>query len=219
MIEKFLKAKHWQLFLLLFALPFIIYIGWLVSFFSDFITEIEYNSNEFPAEMFDGIMYMLVLMLIPMFVQLGWFYSMAIGLQKKLPEGMTMKVNLFKVFFIIPIIFTLFYFLFLSMLFGNFERIEDLEYLGDSEIGLMIAGIFFFILLSLFVSFCTFYQYWFIAKTIKSAELQKEATFSEFVGEFFLVWFYAIGVWILQPMANKLMNSDDQALEEKKLEG
>ena len=75
---------------------------------------------------------------------------------------------------------------------------EDLE--NFDNIGLFFFGIMFFIGISLFVVFCTFYQFWFIAKTIKSAQLKREAVFSEFVGEFFLVWFYPIGVWILQPM-------------------
>ena len=35
-------------------------------------------------------------------------------------------------------------------------------------------------------------------------ELQKEATFNDFVGEFFLIWFYPIGIWFVQPEINKV---------------
>lgn len=70
-----------------------------------------------------------------------------------------------------------------------------------------------FMALSLFVTFCAFYQYWFIAKTIKTAELQRDVKFSEYVGEFFLVWFYPIGVWILQPTINKLVAEDKPELK------
>lgn len=41
------------------------------------------------------------------------------------------------------------------------------------------------------------------AKTIKTVELQKKVTFSDFAGEFFLLWFSPIGIWILQPKINK----------------
>jgi hypothetical protein len=33
--------------------------------------------------------------------------------------------------------------------------------------------------------------------------------FKDFVGEFFLVWFFPIGVWILQPTINKLEDGMD----------
>jgi hypothetical protein len=52
--------------------------------------------------------------------------------------------------------------------------------------------------------FCIFYCFYFTAKTFKTAELQKEVSFNDFVGEFFLVWFSPIGVWILQPKINQL---------------
>jgi hypothetical protein len=220
MINTFLKAKHWQLFLLIFALPFVIYIGWLISFFTDFIGNIDYyESSDFPAELFNGIIYMVLLMMIPLVIQYIWFWSMAMGLQKKLPVGMKMKTGLFKAFFIIPIVYGLLYLLFMVSFFGsidnlgNLENLENLDVIGDSQLVLFIVALMFFLGLSLFVTFCTFYQYWFIAKTIKSAELQKDAKFSEFVGEFFLVWFYPIGVWILQPTINKLVAEDTPELK------
>ena len=43
------------------------------------------------------------------------------------------------------------------------------------------------------------------AKTIKTVELQKKVTFSDFAGEFFLLWFSPIGIWILQPKINKFV--------------
>ena len=46
-------------------------------------------------------------------------------------------------------------------------------------------------------------MYW-AAKSVKTVEMRKEVTFNDFAGEFFLIWFYPIGVWILQPKVNKL---------------
>jgi hypothetical protein len=211
MIQIFLKAKHWQLFLLIFVLPLFIYFGWLISFLGDFIHEAMYESDELPVDFFSSFVTMLALMIIPIAIQYAWFWSMAIGLQKKLPADVKMNVPLFKAFFIIPLVYGLLYLLFLISFFSNIERLEDLEHMEDfSNIGWLIGGIFIFITLSLFVMVCTFYQYWFIAKTIKCADQQKDLRFGDFVGEFFLVWFYPIGVWILQPMINRILERDSQ---------
>ncbi len=209
MINTLLKAKHWQIFLLVFGLPIFIYLGWLIHFFSHLGFYIDHDLDVNDAQdLFESFMSLILLMLIPISIQYAWFWSMAIGLQKKLPEGMRMNENLFKVVYVLPIVFILLYFLFLSFLFGNIDQVEKWHwhFLEEGEnIGFIVFGFFAFFLLSLFMVFCVFYQYWFIAKTIKSAQLQKEAVFSEYVGEFFLVWFYPIGVWILQPTINKLM--------------
>jgi hypothetical protein len=61
--------------------------------------------------------------------------------------------------------------------------------------------------LHLFAMFCIFYCLYFVAKTIKTAELQREVSFSDFVGEFFMLWFYPIGIWILQPKINQIAKS------------
>ena len=52
----------------------------------------------------------------------------------------------------------------------------------------------------------TFYAMIFAAKTLKSAELKREAKISDYLGDFFLVWFFPIGIWILQPRIHKLIN-------------
>ena len=45
---------------------------------------------------------------------------------------------------------------------------------------------------------------YFCSKTIKTVELQKEVFFGEFIGDFFGLWFYPIGIWFIQPKINKL---------------
>jgi hypothetical protein len=34
--------------------------------------------------------------------------------------------------------------------------------------------------------------------------------FRDFAGEFFLVWFYPVGVWIIQPKINKMIEVSQQ---------
>jgi len=70
----------------------------------------------------------------------------------------------------------------------------------------LLGGIFAIIIpLHLFSMFCIFYTLYFVAKTFKTVELQREVKFSDFAGEFFLIWFYPIGIWIIQPKINKFI--------------
>ena len=55
-------------------------------------------------------------------------------------------------------------------------------------------------LLSMFSIFFMMYK---AAKTVKIAEFQRKVTFGDFAGEFFLMWFFPLGIWIVQPKINK----------------
>tara|TARA_B110000046_G_C13016331_1_gene408942 strand:+ start:1352 stop:1558 length:207 start_codon:yes stop_codon:yes gene_type:complete len=59
--------------------------------------------------------------------------------------------------------------------------------------------------LHLLSMFGIFHSLWFNAKVIKSIELHRTGTFGEFAGEFFLIWFFPIGIWFIQPKINKMM--------------
>jgi hypothetical protein len=89
---RFLKAKHWQLFLITFGLPLI-----LQSIAESFIIP---GKNPF---MLLKIMPVMMVLLIGGLG--GWFWAVATGLQNKIPPDVKMKVGKFKVFFFIPIIY------------------------------------------------------------------------------------------------------------------
>jgi magnesium-transporting ATPase (P-type) len=195
MINKFLKAKHWQLFILTFGIPMILQIVMMVSVFSNFVTQ----KNPDPTTMFNYMKFFPFIFILFVAIFLGWFWSVAIGLQKKVPENVSMKVRKFKVFFFIPIVYmsVFFSFFFFSMntLFPN----------PEPNFG-FVGGLFAIIIpLHLFAMFCILYSLYFVAKTIKTVELQRAVTFSDFAGEFFLIWFYPIGIWIIQPKINKMI--------------
>lgn len=80
------------------------------------------------------------------------------------------------------------------------------------------ALLFLIIPLHLFSIFCMLFALYFIAKALKSVEIMKQARFNDFIGEFFLFWFFPIGIWFLQPRINKLFDDNlpldtDQALD------
>jgi len=204
----FLRAKHWQLFLLSFGIPIVLEIVMMAGFFSQVLQHP--NVPPDPFEFFSFFKLFPFIMLLCVGTLLGWQWSVVTGLQKLLPAGITMKVTTFKTFLIIPAIYISlimgFLFYFVS---AGFHRSEVVDY------GIYISISFAVIVpLHLFSIFCLFYCMYFVAKTIKTVELQREVNFSDFVGEFFLTWFFPIGVWILQPRINKMIKGHDAVDEQ-----
>lgn len=201
--ERFLKAKHWQLFLLTFGIPMIFQFIMMGAMLTNFGS----STRPDPSFMVNYFRLFPILMIIFMGVFFGWFWAIAIGLQKKVPKGVKMKTKKFKIFFFIPMTYILLISLGIgTAMSGLTERIE----VGDQpDVGLIggLMGIIF--PLHLFSMFCIFYSLYFVAKTFKTVELQRETTFSDFAGEFFMIWFYPIGVWIIQPKVNKMVESDN----------
>lgn len=194
MVEKFLRAKHWQLFLLTFGIPMVFQVFMMGYMFSSI------GSGSSPdAQVILSYMQLFpVIMLLFMSVFFGWFWSVATGLQRQVPEGVHMKVKKFKVLFLIPMV----YMLLLTLLIGGtMVSFASGQEPSGGFMGTMAAII---VPLHLFSMFSIFYSLYFVAKTVKTVELQREVSFSDFAGEFFLIWFYPVGVWVLQPKINKM---------------
>ncbi|WP_289056093.1 hypothetical protein [Carboxylicivirga marina] len=196
MTNRFLQAKHWQIFLLTFGIPMIFQFVMMGSMMSNFTTQ----TNPDPTTMFNYMKFFPLMMVIFMAVFFGWFWSVAIGLQEKVPEGVTMKVRKFKIFFFIPLMYILLFMTFFSVSMNGLLTSNTVPNIG------IIGGLFAIIFpLHLFSMFCIFYCLYFVAKTFKTVELQREVKFSDFAGEFFMIWFYPIGIWIVQPKINKMI--------------
>lgn len=200
MIKRFLKAKHWQLFTLMFGIPFLFQILMMVKVFPNINSE----ANLDPMEVFNMFKFFPIIMILFVVVFFGWFWSIAIGLQKKVPKNVTMKTKKFKIFFFIPLVYILCISLFISGMFSGIMQNET------ESIGGLTNGIVGIILpLHLLSMFGMFYSLYFVTKTFKTVELQKEVNFSEFAGDFFMMWFYFIGIWIIQPKINKMAENEN----------
>lgn len=197
MINKLLTAKHWQLFLLTFGLQLVLQIALIFAIFHAVNND---NMDSDPFAIFAIIKYFPIVMVLYMIVYLAWIYSVSIGLQPKVPANVMMKVKKFKIFFYIPIVYYFVFMIGFSILFASFSKATS-----ESNFVFLDQIFPFLFPIHLFVLFCMFYTLYFAAKTIKTVELQREVKFGEFVGEFFLIWFYFIGVWILQPKVNKMV--------------
>lgn len=187
MTEKLLKAKHWQIFLITCGLPFLIQIVFMVSTLV----------GDDPAFMMQVFPFFMVLFIGGL---LGWFWSIGVGLQSKVPLGVKMKAIKFKVFLIIPLVYMTFISIFTGGLSSGF--IETGQEVNEDIIGSMIGIIVPLHLLSMFGMF---YCLYFVAKTFKTVELQREVSFSDCAGEFFMFWFFPVGIWIVQPKINQMM--------------
>ncbi|MBD0405454.1 hypothetical protein [Flammeovirga sp. EKP202] len=149
------------------------------------------NDNPSPDFMFNYFKVFPIIMLLSMGMFFGWFWSVAVGLQRVIPDEIKLKVSRFKFFLLIPVVYIIF---FLGFLMSSLTS------------GAPNPDIFTIILpLHFFSMFCIFYTLYFVAKTFKTAELQRKVSFSDFAGEFFMIWFYPIGIWIVQPKINKII--------------
>jgi hypothetical protein len=142
-----------------------------------------------------------ILMILFMGLFFCWFYSLGTNLHKKLPGNVTMNLKKFKIFLLIPTVYMLLISFYMSSMFSDIST--------GMEPNLAIFGIIF--PLHLFSMFCIFYCLYFIAKELKTVEWQKPVTFSDFAGEFFLIWLFPFGIWIIQPRINKLFSTSNDS--------
>jgi len=187
MIGKLLKAKNWQIFILIFGLPFLIQM--ILVLFS--------TKSNFPEVWIKFAPWLIILYMTGF---LTWLWSAAIGLQSKIPSGIKMRVKKFKILFFIPIIYIPVVLVFMQSLPRGTTRIGN-------ELSGIIAGGFFSVIFILHILsiFGILYSIYFAAKTFKTAELQREVKYSELTLELFLFWFFPLGIWIIQPKINKIM--------------
>ena len=104
MIDIFLKAKHWQLFIVMLGIPFLIQFCTILNMLWDLDSE----SNPNPENTMDVFQMFPIIMILFTIVFFGWFWSIAIGLQKSIPEEIKMNIKKFKIFFFIPLIYIIF---------------------------------------------------------------------------------------------------------------
>ena len=124
-----------------------------------------------------------IIVLISLIVYLGWLWSVAILFQEKIPIEIRLNSGPFKIILAFLVIYVV-------LFFGIFH--------------LPRISLWFKIPLQLFPMFCLLYVVYFVSKTLKTVELQREVDFSEFSEEFYMICVLPIGIWTLQPKINKL---------------
>lgn len=171
----FLRAKHWQLFVL--------FVG--VGFVGDIILLIYFPAADSGGsfgkfELLNGILTAIFLVFL-----LGWFWAMGSFLSSIVIPKLRLNTELFLVSLIYP---PLYICVFFAVVFGNVK---------SSLIALILP-------FHLFAMFCMFYGLYFVSKSLVLAETGRRASFYDYAGPFFLLWFFPVGVWFTQPRINRL---------------
>lgn len=208
MTKIFLKAKHWQLFLPMIGIPLLsqIYMYANIQLIESAPVTVE-SSEGFTQvldEKFIQFDWYPVILLLFSLLFFGWLWAMGIGLQKWVPLEVNMKTARFKVFFFIPLVYILFIIISMTGIFTGNGNVFF------KNLAIIVAVI---VPLHLFSMFCIFYTIYFAAKTLKTVELKRKVGFGDFIGEFFLLWFNFIGIWIVQPKVNRLYEKNKTTID------
>lgn len=124
---------------------------------------------------------------------LAWFYVLGSHLYRRLPAAARMSLTRFRIAAVVPVVYV---FVVLAYVANTF-RAGPSDNPPGGAIALMVA-------LHLLSMACIFYCLYFTAKALKTVERNAPVTASEYLGEFFLLWFYPVGIWLLQPRINRL---------------
>ena len=184
-MERFLKAKHWQIFMVTIGLPVILEI---IA-----IPLMVIGNNEMVI-----LKIMPIMMIFVIAGYFGWFWAIAINMQEKLTDDLKISVKRFKAFLLIPIFYFVIFFILIDLTMSGV--IENGTWPNPAILALIIP-------FHLFAVFCIFYCLYFVSKIFKTVELQRKVTFPDFAGEFFMIWFLPIGIWIIQPRINKMIEN------------
>lgn len=184
------KAKHWQLFL-----PFPVFIVLMqVMAFSNIS-----SPEDFISRMPFFMLGMSVSMGVFLFLHMGWFYGVLTYLRPLLPADINLPFKRIMVLLFIPIAYTL------LVMVGVAVFALNISELSVEQIPMVFPIMFGVILpLNFAAMACNFHTMVYTAKLIRTVELKRETVFNDYMGEFFLCWFWYIGVWILQPRINKM---------------
>ena len=176
-MKVFLQAKNWQIFIILLILPIV----------SEILILQYFLPHAFQTQI---MMYFAVMMIIYSIVFFSWLWSLGISLNTIVNEKQRMNIRLFKIFLIFLLIYVLATTVLMQIIYDT------------TSYPILLPAILFPV--HLFSLFCFLYCIRLVAKSLKMAEIKKTAVLKEYLGDFFLIWFFPIGIWFIQPRINKL---------------
>lgn len=182
----FLKAKHWQIFILIFVAPLVIeVIGFVAAF-----------TTREPALLFICV---FLMMLIVLGTQFGWFYNVGTALANRINPNANMNLKRFQAFVRVPAIY-------LGALFLGMALFAIFMMNNGHPSPFLALMLIIIIPMHFFSIFCIFYSIWFVSKSLKMAERWNHVELGDYIGDFFLTWFFFVGVWFIQPRINRMFD-------------
>ncbi|MFD3000096.1 hypothetical protein ACFS7Z_06970 [Pontibacter toksunensis] len=174
-----LRLKHWQAFLLLFVLPFLLQFG-LPELFSAVGVDLHWATA-------------LLLDALPSATYMLWMWRVALHLYRRLP----VQVKISPVYLHLGAL----YFVLYTLLFVyTLSLVKESVLEGNFPYGMLLL----LAPMHLLATFCFLYIVYFAARSLVSVEQQQVVSAGAFTGAYLQFLFLPIGIWFLQPRLNKL---------------
>jgi hypothetical protein len=170
----FLRAKHWQLFLLLFAVPTVL----------EFIAT-EYIPTPIRSwrEVGPGGLVYFCLMLLDMLCFIAWLWAMGSFLNSLQKQGVKLKLSFFRLALIYPPVYVVVF----------------LAAFNTPELPIQVVLPLHVVAIS-----CLLYCFYFVARSLVIVNKGREVSFRDYAKNLILLYFFPIGIWMIQPRINQL---------------
>lgn len=210
----FLHARHWQVFLALMLIP----LGFQMIFVETSLNFTLPDAGELPdlSPLVTLLNYVPLVTALGAFVIYGWMWAVVSSFKEKVPVDAHLSYARFTVLFAFVVLYCmvivvglhLFISYYLADLLASTIEPTDAE-MRQYIRWVLLAGLMHFV-----ATVCTFYCIWYTAKTLKTIEMDRDAYGSELAGYFFLLWFFPIGIWLIQPVVNRIAAQENSVLNE-----
>ncbi|MCX8211505.1 MAG: hypothetical protein OTI34_10685 [Lewinella sp.] len=222
----FLRSKHYLLFVPLFLTTL---SGWVAQAtygqrIQEWGQEIQdggdFDFSGFNLADYNGYFYAFIAMiLLALVTQVGWYRAVGQDLKRYLPDHTSLNDNTFKATLILQVASSL---LMVGFMWYGWNWVganiptwienDGMSPEGGKEMlmsALKMAGLFVAIALIGFLA--QVYNCYFAGKTLKTIEEGRSAKGGEIVGYVILSYFLVLGVWIMQPKVNRLVETGSMA--------
>jgi hypothetical protein len=176
-----LRLRHWQIILM--TLSPVILLSLLVI-----------NPNNIPEGL--NLVFTFWCTMLLFIVALGsYIYTLGVNLHQKLPSNTSMSLKKFKICFAAPILY---------IMLITFMIVHGNSFFINFWVHAITV-----VVMSILNMYCMFYTLYFVAKALVTVEKQAQVTFSSFAIEFFALWYFIVGIWVIQPRVNKIFLATD----------
>ncbi|MDX5321102.1 MAG: hypothetical protein LPK45_08350 [Bacteroidota bacterium] len=208
----FLRLKHWHYFVVLFAFPQVISLFYMQSLLNEMRAGMKHHTPSFNLhENLEGLIWVFAVGILFSLLIYCWYVSLALGLRKYTPEKARLKVAPFAIAAAISGIGSVFMMLkgweLMSMVFNLIET-RDPDFNQT-----MWSFMKTFLLIGSITYPAMLYALYYTAKAYKNATTGVRNTFSNVIAEFIMLLFWYIGVWMIQPKVNALLERGEWTKE------
>ncbi|HSJ67238.1 MAG TPA: hypothetical protein VK921_06175 [Anditalea sp.] len=185
-MEILLKAKHWQIFLIIIGIPILIEI----------LDSIIVLSGSGEAFTFRAILRFLLI--IPFITFYFWLYSVGYLLNKRIRDHLNTRTGYFALSLWTSAFSLFFLSIFVLFIWDDWEKL-----MIENNFTYVVFGIVVFLAIATLLLAISY-----VAKTLLRAERNAHVHSSDFYSEFVMILFFPIGIWILQPRINDVFIKD-----------